>query len=574
MFLFALVVGLAHVYPDIKFIHELGDDYRGIAITPSNDEVKYLAMINTIYKGQDICLGGFDNYEQIGQPWTFGFLPVLALGVVGKLFNITVINLDMLMTFLLPAILFVLLYFFILRLSESFSLAVIGSISLILGYSVFTANVQIIKETFMLSYSSHLWFLRPISPQFNHILLILALILIYESLCSNKIFLSWAAGILTGLLFYVFIYYWTFIYAGLSVLFFVFLARRENLYRRKIFTIFFLSVLISVPYWLNFWRLLHHPHYRDLEYFLNVINSRRPILPVSYILSSSIILFTYYKKEINLSFWYIFSFLVGGLICLNQHIITGKVMFPGHWMGYSNKTVLIVSLFVSLKNIRESVFIRKINNVKWSKYLIFFVYSIVLFLVAFQQQENFYKSHKDYYSQKQSMADVFMWLRNYTDKEDVVLTDPFTSSFPEPDDVLLYAHNFVFLPISVGTLRSKEDLEDRYLICLALFGYNEKEAEEKAFSFQDGKFFIRMRAIAEYGGGVIDPLYVDYLKKRYVQIIKDTELKVLNKYRLDYILLNKNNYSQERLLRRYGNLVLTKTYEDNIFVIIKIERGR
>lgn len=577
LLVFAIIIGCLYIYPDIRLIYELKGDYRGITMTAANDELLYLGMINAFYKGGNFTLAGFDNYEHHkGQPWAFGFLPEVLLGSIGRLLRIPVAELDILMSFVLPIVLFILIYVLSLKLSGSSGLSLIGSASVLLGYYIFTPRVDSLKNIFSLKYSQPLWFLRPISPQANHIMLILSVLFIYIALASKGSLFLWFSGIALGLLSYTFPYSWAFVYAGLFVIALIFIIKKEFNYIRRITFILLLSSIISIPYLINLWRLVHFPNYDNLSRLINVVYTHKPILPLSQVFLTIFILSSYYKKTHDFSFYYILGFLIGGWICLNQQIITGKTLMPGHWQGYINKIFLIIALFVSLKNFKENNVIKKIIKHTFIKRLVIALTLCALIFLGFNQQNNYFNLHKPFYLQKQSLYPVFTWLLENTDKNDVVLTDPFnfmmSGDLPEPLDILVYSHNFYFLALTCNTLRSQEELEDRHLVSLAILGYNQDEARD-FITFHNGLHFLLMGAVEEYGGKGINKEYVAHLENKYKLLQQREKLfSTLKKYRLDYILLRNKMAIERGLLYKEG--VLSKVYDDNKFVIFKLNQTK
>lgn len=565
----AILVGLIYIYPDAKFISSLKDGYKGIAMTATNDELRYLAQINAFYKGGNPTLSGFDNYEHRGEPWTFGFLPPLLMGWLGRLLDISVTQLDLLMSFILPAFLFILVYILTFKMSDSRVLGILGAFSVLFGYHLFSGKISILNQVLTLKYAESLWFLRPVSPQLNHIFLLLSLIMIFVGLGEKRRWAVWSAGVMTGLLFYVFFYYWTFIYAGLSVLFLIALVKKDRGLARGVSIIFFVSLLISIPYWANLLQLIHSKNYADLEYFHNILHTRRPLFPLSQAILTIFIFVTFYKKSNDFRFFYIAAFLIGGVICVNQHVITGKVMFPGHWIGYSNKTFLIVSLFASLRNFKyNKLFIKLNKNGFISRYVTACFIVLFTFLAVFQQSA-YLSKNSPFYRAKQSLSGALDWLRKNTSKDDVVATDPLNNMravFPEAEDVLAYSHNFNFIPVSAGTLRSREEVEDRYFIIMALLGYSPDQARE-FYTFNNGAYLICMNAMKEYGGKGMPAGYLDHLNMKYPDFLDYATLAfAAGVYRLDYVLV-----SNKFLYKPYFKLADTsKVYEDDEFVIYKL----
>ena len=571
--LFALLVGLIYIYPDMEFVRSLKGGYQGIIMTATNDELKYLGQINAFYKGGNPTLSGFDNYEHKGEAWTFGFLPPLLLGALGKALAVSVTRLDLVMSFILPALLFVLIYILAFKINNSPVLSILSSFSVLLGYHLFSGKFNILNQVFKLKYSEPLWFLRPVSPQFNHILLILSLISIYIALGEKKRGALWVSGILIGSLFYTFFYYWTFIYAGLLVFLFIFLAKKDFGSIKSVLTIYLVSFMISIPYWINLWNLVHLKNYADFEYYINVLHTRNLILPVPQTLLAVFIIAAFYKKKKDFSFYYILAFLAGGILCINQQIVTNKLLFSGHWIGYSNKTFLIIALFASLKNFKDNFLFARLNKAGFvSRYASLCCVGLLVFS-AFIQQDGYLNRNRPFYARKQHLSGALNWLKANTAKDDVVATDPFNNmknALPEAEDALVYSHNFNFIPVSAGTLRSQEELEDRYLISLAILGYNQNEARE-FIAYNNGIYFICLNASKKYGGKGPRPGYFDHLNDKYSGFLDNKMLlSMLKKYRLNYILVD----NAAQAARKIKAVDVSKVYDDGKFTVYEVQRPK
>lgn len=87
--LLSLIIGTIFIYPDLRFIKELGPDFKGITLTDSMDEVFYLARLNGVYKG-DYRLANVGIYEHQNVPWTIPpFLEVI-IAKIGKMIGLSV----------------------------------------------------------------------------------------------------------------------------------------------------------------------------------------------------------------------------------------------------------------------------------------------------------------------------------------------------------------------------------------------------------------------------------------------------------------------------------------------------
>src|SRR3989338_1667362 len=100
-------VGLIYLYPDARFIRDIGSAYKAVAPIEFSDQTLYLGRLNAIYKG-DIEVRNPAIYEHRNDPVIMPALSEFIEGTFGRIFNLNISGLDMAATFLLPALLFVL----------------------------------------------------------------------------------------------------------------------------------------------------------------------------------------------------------------------------------------------------------------------------------------------------------------------------------------------------------------------------------------------------------------------------------------------------------------------------------
>ena len=313
-----IIIGMVYVYPDIRFILESGKRYKGIGLTGTSEELFYLARINGIYKGSS-NLSDIYCFEHQKDPWFRPFIGEFIVGNIGKMLKIDVTTMDILMSAILNVILGILVYIFSYQLSRSVKLSIICSFSIMFGYNIFSANIGILKEIFITrAYANPLWFLRPISPQFYYIPFLIALIYINRvmDISASKINIS-MAGITLGLLFYCNVYYWTFIYAGLAILAAICFCVKDKKGILNILRIYTISIIISVPYLMSVFKVINHPDYVYLQKNYMMFSTHKVFLYAPYIIPVIIVssLLLVFKHRSRL---FIISFLIGGIICLNQ----------------------------------------------------------------------------------------------------------------------------------------------------------------------------------------------------------------------------------------------------------------
>ncbi|MFA5089621.1 MAG: hypothetical protein WC510_01150 [Candidatus Omnitrophota bacterium] len=569
--LISLSIGLIYIYPDLRFILELKNEFKGITLTATHDELGYLARIKAVYKGNPACRG-IDLYEHRDALWTQPFLCELVEGSIGRLLKINVSRLDIIMSFFLPVILFWLIFILLMKLSDSKICSFLGAGSIVLGYSVFTAMPVVILKDILVThnFSEPLWFLRPISPQFNHVVFILALVMIYSAVTHKKKKAIFFSAFFTGALFYIHHHYWTYIYAGLFILSLFFFVTGSKGSLKTVLLIIAWSLFLSLPFWLHAYKIRLSPNYLDALNFAGLINTHQPILPVFHLaLSAGIIITLWFLKDANIIF--ITAFLAGGILCLNQQIVTGITMIPGHWQGYTNKTFLIIALaYVLFRIITRSInsdnrYSLRLFYTSLASIIVIFFYSL-----GFIQQNNYYYANKEKMRQRQAISGAYGWINRNAKNTDVVLTDPYNyllGKSPFNFEVLTYTNCYTYLPMIYSSLLSKDEFEYRILAALRFFNYP-KAGLDSYLSRANGTYLLGLQVLPDYGNNPISLTEVERIKTRYTSLLNLDAFTALKKYKVDYVVV------ENKSLPGYGMFFktnkLTLVYRDDEFSILKI----
>src|SRR3989304_5809801 len=147
----SIFIGAIYIYPDIRFIVEMGDKFKGITLTVMPDEGFYLARLNAVYNG-DYRLANIGLYEHRNDLWLNPPYFEVIIGLTGKMLGIPVAYLDIILSFLFPVIIFWLIYFLILKLSNSIYLGILTGLSIIMAYNLFSFNPALVKSILVGSY--------------------------------------------------------------------------------------------------------------------------------------------------------------------------------------------------------------------------------------------------------------------------------------------------------------------------------------------------------------------------------------------------------------------------------------
>lgn len=590
----SLLVAAVYSYPDVRFIMSLGDQYQGIAMTATQDELFYLGRIKALYKGHPWTISNIYNWERAEDPWVRGALGENVVAMVGKTLGLSVVQLDILMSAVLPVILFWLCWRLTVDLGGSPRMGLLSAGAILFGYYWFTPNLGMVVDLLTgKNGAPPLWFLRPLSPQFNHVMLLAVLVVSWRALTRPNWGWVVIAGVLFGGLFYTFVFYWTFVAAGVGLYTVVACWRRERSVLVRCASLLLIGGLLSIPYWLNMLAVFAHPGFNFLEMRQGVVHTRTPFIPWVHVVLIGAIAAAGILCRKGREVRFTLAFLAGGLLCLNQQLVTGHLVQPSHYQNYSNKTMLLIALAAAAGWILTSGRLPRLAALSRHYTLAVAGGLALLVFAAILQQTHYYNQWKDHYAKWQVMAPPLKWLSSHTPKNSVVLTDPFgwfgegrpfrmkvlTSSrnqsyLPSKADtflteweVLVYSHNEPYLPPMSGVLMTEEEVRHRYLVALHFFGYTEAEAR-RFIRFGDAILFQGLGAGVQANEPDLKEKVVATIEAAYREIRKVDPVEALKPYRADYVLVDRASQAASRLTRLSGRLKLS--YADRRFVIYRI----
>ena len=542
---------------------ELGEAYQGIGLAGATDELIYLARVDSLTHGESWTLNSIFNVEHADSPWLFGFVGEWVTALVSAGLGLNPTRADVLLTFVFPIGVFWLAAALVYRLSGSWRLSGLWSTLLILGYYFVTATPRILVDLLQGRLVRPLWFVRSISPQFSYLLLLGGLLLIYRAVERESRASALGAGLLTGALVYTFFHHWTFLCAGVGVLGLVGFLTSRRAWVETALIVLTVTAVLSIPYWVNNWKVMHHPNYGYLAERDGLIMGRTPFLPLPYVVGSVLVILVMSRGP-NLPFWFVTSFLLGGLICLNQQLLSGATLQPGHWQNYSLKTFLLIAAAAALGQ-GLAPMRKKLPNAVATSCTVAGI--VVLAGLGVWQQNQYYRTNRSKFAAKQPLAQVMRWLNANTTPNTVTLTDPMNAidwSTPTRIDVLAYSHTYVYLPSFSDTLISREEVEDRYMAALHFFNYSAEEAQ-RFFTYREGLFLRSMGAVAEFGGTPLSPHYARHLRDKYRAVRQQNPMRALKRFRLDYVLVT---VEEAPRLASVGHL--RRVYDDGQYVLFRL----
>ncbi len=414
------------------------------------------------------------------------------------------------------------------------------SIFLVLGASRLWALFATSTLVFWLYFSV---FARPISPQFNFIFWLLAALSLFVLIKSA----SWRAAFLSalsyGALFYIYPYYWTHFTVVYGFLFLVYLYLDRTVAVR-IFVAGLGGVIAGGGYFYTLFEARSLPIYQETLERLGLTYTHFPsgglvaVGATLFLMCAAVLLIR--AGRIHASSIVSFALVLGGLVAMNQHLITGmNLEFSSHY----TMQILLSSLFL---------FLSLASTYQWSlgkdanRFFSFACVVALILLATPSISAPYLSAHtlaKD--ADHRERAEVVRWLQNNVPRENVVYAEEkLAKLIPAHTSLNVFyarAANFFFMPES--------DVRDRALIqnLNATLTPEYVEAHQREFFGQRymNPWHHATRKSQLIGWAVAVPIpekipqevYAN-LKERHEQIKSVGFMSALEKYRVDVVVLS------------------------------------
>ena len=262
------------------------------------------------------------------------------------------------------------------------------------------------------------------------------------------------------------------------------------------------------------------------------------VLLVGLLIFLPCLIYEFYKKnqtgqKIENWWWLCLSFLLGGLLALNQQILTGQTIWPYHFVQYTVPLVMVVLVVLFYNFIKSRL--PKIWRLGTAAVFIF------LSVFAFATIRNFSYRGDDRVGDMEKLqkySGILEWLNSNAPKDSVVLTkdseDSLQTLIPALTSSNTYRTNWLQL-----SLIPAERIYHNYLVFLRI---NEIKLEEVRGYLQQHQSEFRISFFTDW-----DMLFAagdsEYINQKIEQIADDYQLFIkkdftteLKKYRLDYIM--------------------------------------
>lgn len=560
----ALLVGLIFLIPHIAGIITLGDNYQGIPLMGTDNEDAYL------FRMQEIL----DGYPLLGSPVFFEYkdqwpmmppIGEMVYAAPAYLLHINLINILTASKFILPFILFLLVYFLIYNLTKNSDFlsskinAVAGALMVTLGYDLVDyRSLWLILAGRKIPESFLLWD-RPVNPILGGIFLfsfllclwsiarnqkykktVIVLASIFLSLMIGSYFFSWGMALsITGVLGLIYI-----------------LQKRYSKVIRLVFIILLTTVFTS-PFWYFSLKASQSPYYKNSVLQSGIFYTHHPL--INKILLATLLFYfilflpllvkkivsvfrknqTFFKEFsfTGLEDWQVFSlsFLFGGFVAFNQQIITGMTIWPFHFVQYSIPLSIVVVFVLLYKVIKE----------KWWNLWRLIIFFVIIFSLGFgiYTQVGAYKHNYNHFEDSQKYKVIFDWLNNKEKDSVVLVREPGDGRYELNNLVLSFTHSNVYSSYWRFSLMPQERIYHNLLVNLRLQGINSENIDQYIENNSgevmgkltaNWKEMYKVQQFSDFSTTEPEEKLVKFTDD-YKQFMVNNFEDELKKYRLDYI---------------------------------------
>ncbi len=548
--LLALAVGVMYVSFHIfafLFISKQGGEYAPVLVEGGFDEGYYALRAAEAFDG-DFLVGDINLFEYQNSP---AFLPILnpllmaALGRIALSMNAAFILSDL----IFPALIVIFSYLIFFELTGRKKPALLFSALCAIApkFALFPSSAALP----FLSSPRELYFSRFDYPNITFVFFAAALYAILRALRRRERLTTLIAGCFTGILFYTYFFDWMYVFTALFLMAVIFLFRKRSAELKLLLKIFFIALLISIPYWINFFALIHLPSYGDLIERIGVETGRMfrlEIVWTSYLRAGIFAFLVSLLWKFQNRGVYLISLLLPIFFLLNLQVLTGIVPQPDHWHRTQFLALdlaaglFLLFIFDRVRHTLPSVFLRYASV------------SVIISLCGygFFSQYATARAVQTSFVVDRETRNAYRWLEENVPEKSVVAA----LSSRTNNEIVFRTRHFVFVPNGFHTVAPTEEVWLRAMSAASLIQLTPEEfrrfiEEQTIYLFVDQyrnrEFNAYFKHIArKIPEDILDRKVNDYRKNFY-------GVSPPVSYRLDYILLG----SYERSFKGYKDFART-----------------
>ncbi len=406
----AVFVGGVCSFGQYYAIRSLGPDYKGIPYLYQDNEDVYVARIREVVEGHYSISSPY-FYEYKNEP-----SPLLPYGEALYALPVKLLHLDLssfvhFSKFLFPAILFCLVFTLTnLALDKRSKITALAGASLVLLVPDIL-NLGYLRSLFDSSvFTLPIWtrVVNPITGALFLFSFFIILIKIRERSLASIIFAGILLGLMAG-------YFFSFAFASLTTIFLILILILENNYRiaGRLFLVFPIALLVSWKYFISQFQgilsggTLATSLRNGLLITHKYLANNTVFFALAIVIGASLFIFCkrrgeYLREKPIIQF--LVAGLLAGIVAFNQQIVTGKTIWPFHFVQYT-KPFVFVTLF----------YFGYILFAKYSKFWISLMAIALVCVFGIGIKETLsYRSNLEQYREYQRYGVVADWLNGHS----------------------------------------------------------------------------------------------------------------------------------------------------------------
>lgn len=333
-----ILIGIISIAPYVYFaVSE--PSYAGISLMGQDAEEHYLARIHEAYEGNMGMGNSYLPYKKV--PYLIPPLGEDLEALAAKIFHISVTQVNIAAKFVLPFCVFLLIYTLGYLLCSSRAGALLGGVGAMFTEQLLSQPISIIELFKGHILADGIYWSRPINPEISGLLLYGSLILLWllftteQTTVKRSVGKIIALGLLAGASLYISPYPWSFIGATMLLVCGYLIYKKE--YRRALAIVCagVIALTCAVPFVFNFVQARAMPGYAAASMQHGVLGSHAPVVGL---ILPLLLLAAFLGFAGNAKVKRFFILLgVALLFVLNQQILTGFYLQPGHYHWYITK---------------------------------------------------------------------------------------------------------------------------------------------------------------------------------------------------------------------------------------------
>ena len=449
---------------------------------------------------------------------------------------------------------FFLVYLLVLRLTENGGLAqkinaIACGLLVVLGYDLVDYRTVFSYLSGINSPDYFLVWARPVNPilgaifLFSFLLLVLAII----QKTARRRSATVGAGIFLALMIGSYFFSWGIALSVLSALILCLLIRKEYRQAWNLGLILPFAALFASPYWITIWRTSQSPWYENSVLRSGLFYTHYPLLNklllavlVFYILTLA---FDFvWKRRKGPAFrlegwhWFCLALLLGGLWAYSQQMITGRTLWPYHFVQYTIPLSMVVFMVLFHNVILEK------NRYLWAG-LVGVIATSSLCFGIYTQVSAYTMSHS-HYVQVQNYASLFNFL-NAQEKDCAVFVNEDSPKMAMLNTVIpALTHCNRYASTALASLMPEERGLNNYFAMLRIRGVSSDKIEEylnthrseaTGYLYSNWQGLFGVKNFPDFSDHLLEERLTAFPNEYQKFLTKDFKSELL-RYRIDYIL--------------------------------------